>query len=201
MAGNPFDIQIDEVLHRDSIGRIVEAEYHYKETYANGEASNYRVAVKRSEYERSAATTQKPTLPFQQFLKVLRPFMMGRHAADDIPEAFRLLDRDYSGTIDIGELAAFMPVIVPNANPYMLLHHIQKVDKNCDYKLNLQEFTDLIKRGIGRDIALGPAKLAANLHIDEKAISGEDWTDDEVEIEDDLNRENLNNNQDEQGED
>ncbi|CAF3729027.1 unnamed protein product [Rotaria sp. Silwood1] len=155
MAGNPFDIQIDEVLHRDSIGRIVEAEYHYKETYANGEASNYRVAVKRSEYERSAATTQKPTLPFQQFLKVLRPFMMGRHAADDIPEAFRLLDRDYSGTIDIGELAAFMPVIVPNANPYMLLHHIQKVDKNCDYKLNLQEFTDLIKRGIGRDIALG----------------------------------------------
>ncbi|CAF5159538.1 unnamed protein product, partial [Rotaria sp. Silwood1] len=48
------------------------------------------------------------------------------------------------------------------------------------------------------------AKLAANLHIDEKAISGEDWTDDEVEIEgdeDDLNRENLNNNQDEQGED
>ncbi|CAF1569665.1 unnamed protein product, partial [Adineta steineri] len=66
-----------------------------------------------------------------------------------------LLDADHSGTIDIGELAIFMPVIMPNASPYMLLHHIQKADKNCDYKLNLQEFTLLINQGIGRDIALG----------------------------------------------
>ncbi len=48
-----------------------------------------------------------------------------------------------------------MPVIVPDANPYMLLHHVQKADKNCDYKLNLQEFTDLINQGVGRDITLG----------------------------------------------
>ncbi|CAF3332517.1 unnamed protein product [Rotaria sp. Silwood2] len=57
-----------------------------------------------------------------------------------------------------------------------------------------------IKTGFISNIA---AKLAANLHIDEKAISGRDWADDEVKIEgdeDDLNRENLNNNQNEQGE-
>ncbi|CAF4773955.1 unnamed protein product, partial [Rotaria sp. Silwood2] len=38
-------------------------------------------------------------------------------------------------------------------------------------------------------------KLAANLHIDETVTCAGDWTD-----EDDLNRENLNNKQDEQGE-
>ncbi len=48
-----------------------------------------------------------------------------------------------------------MPVIVPDGNPHMLLHHVQKVDKNHDYKLNLAEFTELIKHGVGRDIALG----------------------------------------------
>jgi Ca2+-binding EF-hand superfamily protein len=66
----------------------------------------------------------KKTLPFDSFAKVLRPFMMGKHASEDIPEAFRLLDTDHSETIDIGELAAFMPVIVPDANPHMLLHHV-----------------------------------------------------------------------------
>jgi len=81
--------------------------------------------------------------------------MLVHHAADDIPEAFRLLDTDHSGTIDIGELAAFMPVIVPDGNPHMLLHHVQKVDKNHDYKFNLAEFTELIKHGVGRDITLG----------------------------------------------
>ncbi|CAF1513105.1 unnamed protein product, partial [Rotaria sp. Silwood1] len=46
-------------------------------------------------------------------------------------------------------------------------------------------------------------KFALNLHLDETATSGEDWADDEEQIEgdeDDLNRENLNNNQDEQDE-
>ncbi|CAF1560151.1 unnamed protein product [Rotaria sp. Silwood1] len=47
------------------------------------------------------------------------------------------------------------------------------------------------------------AKLALNLHINETATNGEDLADDEEQIEgdeDDLNRENLNNNQDEQDE-
>ncbi|CAF1408678.1 unnamed protein product [Didymodactylos carnosus] len=81
--------------------------------------------------------------------------MMGPQASQDIPEAFRLLDTDRSGTIDIGELAAFMPVIRPEATPYMLLHHVEKVDKNGDYKLNYDEFNALVLAGVGRDIVLG----------------------------------------------
>ncbi|CAF3012495.1 unnamed protein product [Rotaria sp. Silwood2] len=47
-----------------------------------------------------------------------------------------------------------------------------------------------IKAGLISNIT---AKLSANLHIDETGICGGDWAD-----EDDLNRENLNNKQDEQ---
>lgn len=154
MAGGSYDIRVDETIHRKG-DQIVEAEYIYNETHGNGDNRNYRITVKRQDYERLAATITKPTLPFDKFVKVLKPFMIGQHAAAEIPEAFNLLDSDHSGTIDIGELAAFIPVIVPNGNPYMLLHHIQKVDKNNDLKLNLAEFTDLINKGIGRDIALG----------------------------------------------
>ena len=151
---NRFDIRVDETIHQRA-GRIIEVDYEYQETRAYGEIRKYRVAIKRPEYERLAAKMNKPTLSFDHFAKVLRPFMMGQHASEDIPEAFHLLDADRSGTIDIGELAAFIPVIVPDANPYMLLHHVQKADKNGDLKLNLQEFTTLINQGVGRDIALG----------------------------------------------
>jgi Ca2+-binding EF-hand superfamily protein len=149
-----LDTGVDETVHRNG-HHIFGVDYVYKEYLPNGEVRTFRVAIKRQEYEKIAATKTVPTLPFDSFAKVLRPFMMGKHVAKDIPEAFRLLDADHSGTIDIGELAAFMPVIVPNANPYMLIHHIQKADKNGDYKLNLAEFTSLINQGIGRDIALG----------------------------------------------
>jgi coatomer protein complex subunit alpha (xenin) len=47
------------------------------------------------------------------------------------------------------------------------------------------------------------SKLTANVHIDETATSGGDWADDEVQMElddDDINKGNLNSNQDEQGE-
>ena len=105
--------------------------------------------------EKQAKTSTTAMLPFESFTKVLRPFMMGKFASDDIPEAFHTLDKDRSGTIDIGELAIILPAIVPDINPHILLHQVQKVDKNFDYKLNLQEFTDLLNQGIGRDIVVG----------------------------------------------
>ncbi|CAF2049453.1 unnamed protein product [Rotaria magnacalcarata] len=154
MAKNDYKARVDETIKMHG-NRIDEVEYVYIGFRKNGEHEDYHRAVTRADYERVAATIQKPTLPFDKFIKVLRPFMMGAFAHDDIPEAFRLLDADHSGTIDIGELAAFMPAIVPNSNPYILLHHIQQVDKNNDFKLNLEEFTALIHRGIGRDITLG----------------------------------------------
>ncbi|CAF1478339.1 unnamed protein product [Adineta steineri] len=151
---NGIDVRVDETVVQQG-DRFIEVDYVYTETRKNGDQRKYQISVKRAEYERSAASLNKSTLSFDNFAKVLRPFMMGRFASEDIPAAFSLLDADHSGTIDIGELAIFMPIIMPNASPYMLLHHIQKADKNCDYKLNLQEFTSLINQGIGRDIALG----------------------------------------------
>jgi hypothetical protein len=151
---NQSEVRVDETIHHSG-GKIAEVDYVYVETRANGEVRDYRVAIKRQDYEQLASKIKTPTLPFDSFAKVLRPFMMGKHASEDIPEAFRLLDADHSLTVDIGELAAFMPVIMPDANPHMLLHHVQKADKNGDYKLNLDEFTALITQGVGRDIALG----------------------------------------------
>ena len=135
--------------------QITDIEYQCEEIHSGGDRVTYHVKVNRGDYERLAATRPEIKLSFNSFTKVLRPFMLGRHATDDFLEAFRLLDTDRSGTIDIGELAVFMPVIAPNASPYMLLHQVQKVDKNADYKLNMSEFADLLKRGIGRDLALG----------------------------------------------
>ena len=149
-----MDIRIDEIVTH-SAGRVDEVIYEYTETPKGAAKKTYNISVKRADFDRFATLCNKPMLPYDQFLKVLRPFMMGKHAEADIPEAFRILDTDHSGTIDIGELAAYMPIIVPDANPYVLLHHVQKVDKNSDYKLNLSEFTDLIKQGIGRDISVG----------------------------------------------
>ncbi|CAF0960686.1 unnamed protein product [Rotaria sordida] len=155
MATQRNEFQVEEILRRNPAYQIVEAKYQYQERNSNGKERVYGVKVSRQAYEELAATISKPTLPFDKFVKVLRPLMMGTHAAAYIPGAFNLLDSDNTGTIDISEIAAFMPVIVPGASPHMLLRIIQKVDQNRDYKLNLNEFTNLVKRGIGREIAIG----------------------------------------------
>ncbi|CAF4864205.1 unnamed protein product [Rotaria sp. Silwood1] len=153
MGGN-YRLRAREILHRKG-NQITEAEYVFDEIHANGKVRQHRVSVKKEEFERLAATLKKPTLSFDDFTKVTRPLLMGHHAAEDIPEAFRLLDTDNSDTIDIGELAVFMPAIVPNSNSYMLLRYFQVADTNNDYKLNLDEFTAFIKKGIVRELALG----------------------------------------------
>jgi Ca2+-binding EF-hand superfamily protein len=139
----------------NSGGRISTIEYVYSEAHATGSQA-HTISVKREEYERLASKSKKPTLPFDEFVKVIRVFMMGKHASvGDIPEAFRALDTNHSGQINLNELAAFMPVIVPNTTPEMLVDYIRQVDKNHDLRLNLTEFTDLIAQNIGRKIALG----------------------------------------------
>jgi Ca2+-binding EF-hand superfamily protein len=52
---------------------------------------------------------------------------MGHYATSaDISEAFQLLDTDNSETIDINELAVFMPAIVPDSNRYTCFFVISK---------------------------------------------------------------------------
>ncbi|CAF2907620.1 unnamed protein product [Rotaria sp. Silwood2] len=95
---------------------------------------------------------QTSIVPFDDYSTVVRVFMMGPHAAADIPAAFRILDRDGSGTIDLMELARFASIYSPSATPSKILSYIRRVDRNSDDKLNLAEFTSLIMSGIGHDL-------------------------------------------------
>jgi Ca2+-binding EF-hand superfamily protein len=154
MMTDKYPTRVNEFLHRKG-DYITEAEYVYDEIHPNRTKRQYRVHVRREEFERIAATLKKPTLTFESFTKVVRPFLMGFEAVKDIPEAFQLLDADNSDTIDINELAVFMPAIVPDSNPYMLLRYFEKADTNSDYKLSLEEFTAFVEKGVIRDLALG----------------------------------------------
>ncbi|CAF3820668.1 unnamed protein product [Rotaria sp. Silwood1] len=153
-----YQLRIDEILHRQA-GKTVLVEYVYKEEHGSGRIRSYHIKVPRDEYERIARRTWRTVIPFDKWLKVLRPFMLGDEATDDIPDAFRILDADHSNKIDVDELEAFMPIIAPRAPPRVLREHIQKVDRNFDGKLNLAEFTDLVLKGIGRDIAFIGAEI------------------------------------------
>jgi hypothetical protein len=155
MTTDQHIIRIQEHLHRKA-DTITAAEYVYDEYLGNRKTRQHRVIVKREEFEQIAAAQKKSAIPFESFIKVTRPLLMGHNAANaDISEAFQLLDFDKSETIDIYELAVFMPAIVPDSNEYMLLRHFQKADTNNDYRLNLDEFTEFIKKNIIRDLALG----------------------------------------------
>ncbi|CAF1285470.1 unnamed protein product [Rotaria sordida] len=145
-------VRIEEILHRER-GRTIRVEYLYKEDYGSGRVRSYHIIVPRDEYERIASRIWRSVIPFEKWLKVLRPFMLGAEAVDDIHEAFHILDTDHSNKIDVDELEEFMPIIAPRAPPRILRQQIQKVDRNFDGKLNLAEFTDLVTKGIGRDIA------------------------------------------------
>jgi Ca2+-binding EF-hand superfamily protein len=154
MTNNQYPIRVHEVLHRKG-DKITAAEYVYDEILGNAKTRQYRVIVKKEEFDGIAATIKKWTIPFESFTKVTRPLLMGNYATTaDISEAFQLLDTDKSDTIDINELAIFMPAIIPGSNAYMLLRHFETVDTNKDYKLNLDEFTEFIKKNIVRDLAL-----------------------------------------------
>lgn len=144
---------VHEFVHKkDDI--VTEVEYVYEEIQ-DGKKRHHRIHVKRENFERLSAELKKTSLSFEDFTIVVRPFFLGEEATKNIPEAFHLLDADQSGTIDIAELALFMPAIIPGSNQYMMLRYFQAADKNKDYQLSFEEFTDFIKKGYIRDLALG----------------------------------------------
>ncbi|UJR07293.1 hypothetical protein I4U23_011581 [Adineta vaga] len=91
-------------------------------------------------------------LSFDNFILVLRPFVMGYYQNDELEQAFRVLDKDHSGSINVDELARFLPIINENATTEALKNYIRKVDITNDGDLNYDEFRTLILKGIGRDI-------------------------------------------------
>lgn len=147
-------LRIEEVIHKKG-DKISEVEYVYDEIFPKGKTRQHRVSVKRDEFERIALANKKPWFTFENFTKITRPLLMAPEAEEDIPEAFQLLDLDKSESIDINELAIFMPAIIPGSNEYMMLRYFQPADTNKDNKLSLDEFTAFIKKGVIRDLALG----------------------------------------------
>jgi Ca2+-binding EF-hand superfamily protein len=158
---------VSETIHR-RYGRIMEIVYEYTETRQEQieenmqtkqekRARNYQASIKRDEYNRLANKVeyQRDVLPFDTFVIVLRPFMMGTYAPEEIREAFRLLDKNSSNTIDLDELSAFLPVIHPNMTKETLLNYIDKVSHDSDQQINFDQFRQMVLKGIARDIVCG----------------------------------------------
>jgi Ca2+-binding EF-hand superfamily protein len=160
---------VTESIYR-RYGRIIKLIYDYEESQEQTELNlltheqdhsrqyrHYQATIKRDEYEWMIQTYMfdKDKLPFDSFVRILRPIMMGTYVGNELEEAFNLLDKDQSGTIDIDELADFLPIIHSDVTKEALLDYVGKVDVNSDQKLSFDEFTDMILRGIGRDIVCG----------------------------------------------
>lgn len=156
MTTDHLEINVDEHVKIDG-DRISEVEYECKAVNSNGDIRTFNIVVSRDAYNRIAATMYEKTLSFDQFTKVLKPFVMGSKASSDIPEAFRLLNIKNSGKVGPKELALFTHVVSPDITPTSLRNYISKVSTNNEYELNLTEFTELLTKGIGRDIAFGLA--------------------------------------------
>lgn len=158
---------ISETIYRQN-RQIIEIIYDYNEIKQEQieenmqikqekRARNYQASIKRHEYERLANKIQyqRDVLPFDTFIIILRTFMMGTYVPEEIHQAFRLLDKNSSNTIDLDELSAFVPVIHPNMAKDTLLNYIHKVSDNDDQQINFDQFKQMILKGIGRDIVCG----------------------------------------------
>ncbi|CAM4901323.1 unnamed protein product [Rotaria socialis] len=108
-----------KILNWDG-SQIIDVEYKFEDTHANnGSRFTRRIYVNGPDYGRISSRNM--------------PFMFVRQAHDDMAEVFRLLDRYYSGAINIEELVAFLPWIAPNTNRHINFHQIQRFAKNRHY--------------------------------------------------------------------
>lgn len=153
---------------RTRYGQTIEISFEYDETRNEQIQDNmqvkqeklekkYKATFKRDEYERIANKIkyERDVLPFDTFVKVVRPFMMGVYEADEIRQAFHLLDKNCSNTIDLYELSALVSVIHPNMSKQIILSFMTKVSTNGRQEMDYGEFIQLILEGIGRDIVCG----------------------------------------------
>jgi len=163
-----LEYTITENLHRNRNGQVMQIAYEFEETFVvqaeqtslgsgirrqNREKRNrtYDTAVTRDQYQEVARHFKNP-LSFDEFVTVLRPFIMGFYAADELEKAFYTLDRDHSGSIHLDELGSFLPLLNDTIDTKALYEYVRKVDSNFDGNLNYFEFRSLVLRGIGRDI-------------------------------------------------
>lgn len=161
-----LEYTVTENVRRNRAGQIVQIDYLLEEsmtieapssssslTRHNREKRNrtYDVVITREQYEAVSRQFSNP-LAFDEFVKVLRPFIMGYYTNDELERAFLALDRDRSGSIHLRELSSFLPILNDSINDSALHSYVQKVDENFDGNMSYDEFRALVLRGIGRDI-------------------------------------------------
>lgn len=160
-----LEYTVTENVHRNRAGHVVQIDYQFDEqvvvdtTSSTGIARQsretrnrtYEARISREQYQNLARNLKDP-LPFDAFLNVLRPFILGFYASDELERAFTTLDRDRSGSIHIDELDCFLPILNETVQGQALRDYVRKVDENFDGNMSYDEFRALVLRGIGRDI-------------------------------------------------
>ncbi|CAF0953083.1 unnamed protein product [Rotaria magnacalcarata] len=128
-------------------------DYQFSFTSQSGQLDTRSTSLPRDCYDRYSSYEPRCAISEQNFMEVVEVIMMGSNADDcDIHRAFDILDADASGTIDVRELAKVIPAIMPGTTCDTLSSIIRRYDKNCDNKLNVNEFTRLVKGDLGRDL-------------------------------------------------
>ncbi|CAF1072070.1 unnamed protein product [Rotaria sp. Silwood1] len=138
-----INYEFDEItVENVKRGTSVKQERRSRSYVANITREHYNALVRRT----------PGALEFDEFIHVLRPFMMGFYKHNELERAFHILDKDRSGTVHVNEISMFLPVINESATHGMLKNYIKQVHSNVDNNLNYDEFRALILKGIGRDI-------------------------------------------------
>jgi Ca2+-binding EF-hand superfamily protein len=159
-----LEYTVTETVSQLGSGKVTQIDYVFEETIVietpstssgitrhNKEKRNrsYDVTITREQYQ-----TIAPKLPlsFDEFVTVIRPFIMGYYVNDELERAFRTLDKDGSESINLSELNSFLPILNGEITDDALENYVRKVDEDFNGNLNYDEFRSLVLRGIGRDI-------------------------------------------------
>ncbi|UJR14411.1 hypothetical protein I4U23_001408 [Adineta vaga] len=156
-----LEFTVTETVTRH-FGQINEIDYEFEEVTVENVSlgltskkerrmRTYNANIQRDQYNRLITHTTN-ALSFDDFILVLRPFIMGFYDQFELEQAFAILDEDNSGSIHIDELSGFLTIINQYVTSIALQNYIRKVDINADGNLNYDEFRSLILKGIGRDI-------------------------------------------------
>ncbi|CAF1630417.1 unnamed protein product, partial [Adineta ricciae] len=118
--------------------------------------------ITEQEYNNATISSSVPKLPWNDFLQVLRVFMLGNNQEreSDISRAFDILDQGrrglYNRTINLSdglispdELRAFLSILT---DEYRVDLCIFLADTDGSGKINFSEFARMVKSGLARDV-------------------------------------------------
>jgi Ca2+-binding EF-hand superfamily protein len=79
--------------------------------------------------------------------------MMGYYLNDELEQAFKILDTNKAGHINIDKLVSFLPII----NEHVTIDSLKQYVKNINYDnpiedLTYDDYRTLILKGVGREI-------------------------------------------------